>query len=297
MRMEEWTPEIRAFAEDASARSDYFERLAEIVLRGLPAGSRVCDAGCGMGQLAFAMARRGMRVHAVDRSSEAVRYVRSRLGRSGHGKNDGAEFEVEQCDFLDFDTHIGLDATAEPLGSRPGQVGRFDRMVFSLSASAKDAFAATRAARARSLVVVNKIHGTPNADDAGRPIVYNLEDAVGDLCSLGLITYATDVTLDLNQPFRSLEAAQAYYRLFRTRAYPGGVDTRTLLTELQATDDPEFPYLLPVRRHLAVFRISMARPQLCGEELGVSNVFDAFFSHQGGRQRVRAPRETRRVAC
>ena len=56
MRMSSWTPDIVRFMEDAASVTDYFGIMARVGTQGLPSGSVVLDAGCGMGQLACSMA-------------------------------------------------------------------------------------------------------------------------------------------------------------------------------------------------------------------------------------------------
>ncbi|MDD5806327.1 MAG: methyltransferase domain-containing protein [Eggerthellales bacterium] len=269
--MSSWTPEIISYMADASRTSNYFARLSEIALRDLPAGSRVCDAGCGMGQLSLEMARAGMQVDAFDCSPQAIAYLTNSLGEASLSPG---RVRPSLTDF-----------TRTPL-----EPGRFDRMVFSLSAAAVDAFDCGRKHGARSLVVINKMHPAPAQGDEDRPIVYNLEKAVGHLCSLGLRTSATDVTLSLDQPFSSIESARRFFSLFRTRAYPHGITDTQLRSELTATENPEFPYVLPVKRHLAVFRITMPQDLPTHQSHQAEAVLNAFFSLQGGANRTTAGR-------
>jgi tellurite methyltransferase len=70
--------QFRAPPTDAALRLNPFEELALPYLRG-----DVLDFGCGLGNLAFAAARRGCTVTALDASPAAVAYIRSRAATEG----------------------------------------------------------------------------------------------------------------------------------------------------------------------------------------------------------------------
>ncbi len=57
--------------------------LHDRLLRRVPAGGHILDAGCGTGRDALAFARRGYRVVAFDASEAMVRHARARLGGEG----------------------------------------------------------------------------------------------------------------------------------------------------------------------------------------------------------------------
>ena len=235
MRMQAWSPEVVRFMEDAGRYGSYFRILADIATRGLEPGAMVVDAGCGMGQLARVMLKCGMCVDAVDLSPKAVSYAL-----------DHPEIcaPVRRADF-----------------NEPGFVPRgCDRIVFSLSASWEDAFRIARENGAKSVMAFNKIHRYPHAGreaDECRPIIRSMERATRELEQLDYDCRAWDIVLDYGQPFRSLEDAQLYFRLFRTYRYPQGIATGELRRILKRTGNAEFPYYLPVLRHLAVFEMQL----------------------------------------
>jgi release factor glutamine methyltransferase len=70
------------------------EELVRWVAGELPAGSRVLDVGTGSGAVAIALARRGMRVTAVDISDDALAVARENAGRAG------VEIDFVKCDIL-----------------------------------------------------------------------------------------------------------------------------------------------------------------------------------------------------
>lgn len=249
MRMSAWTPDIVRFMEDASLRTTYFSAVAREVCHGLAPGSRICDAGCGMGQISFELAGLGMDVTAVDTSADALRRA-SRRGR-GHRGLRPAFFHQ------DYTAHA---AEASP----------YDRMVFCLSASVEKAFSTACSNGAASLVVVNKAHAREEADcfsigsmgsvrpaALARPVVYEVDKCLDDLGAKGIVCTAHEEVFEFGQPLRSLEDAALYFSLFRTRRYPSGIGKAELRTVLERRDDAEFPYYLPVERRLVFFEVDL----------------------------------------
>lgn len=254
--MSEWTPEIVGFMEDAAAFSPYFTRLASLVLRGLGSGSRVCDAGCGLGELSFAMARFGMRVDAVDKSPHAAAHVARLVAeeKRTHAQSASEKIDVHCCDFK-----AGLPSEG------------YDRLIFSLSASYLEALEVAHRAGARSIVVVNKIHERRSWEQPrggwrnrsrllsmdARPIVHDLDAVACDLTRREIDCRISTLRLDLPQPFRNLEAAHRYFALFRTHDYPNGLNDASLERLLAPTTRDGYRWVLPVSRNLALFEISV----------------------------------------
>ena len=221
--------------EEAAAYTGYFDKLARIATKGLYRGSTIVDAGCGMAQLSQAMARLGMEVHAIDQSPKAVAYAKEHASLCSC---------IKQADYMTEDAFIE----------------GCDRLVFSLSASMEDAFEVARLSKAKSLVVFNKIHRTAHAGhghEECRTVLRSMEQAKGDLEGLDYPCAVSDIVLDYGQPFRSLEDAERYFQVFRTYRYPNGITEGELRRIVKQTDDPAFPYYLPVLRHLAVFEVQL----------------------------------------
>lgn len=233
MRMSSWTPDVVRFMEDAARGTSYFADLAAVVRRHCAPGARVLDAGCGMGQLALALAGHAGRVDAVDCSPQAVAYV-ERAARKAGASNVRA-------------------LRGDMLALKPGRP--YDLAVFCLSASFEDAYEACARMGARRVLVVNKIHREP---DATRPVVDDFGLSLARNRGVDARCTGEVVRLDYGQPLRSLADAAAYFGLFRTRTYPDGISQRDVEPLLERRDDPEFPYYLPVARTLAVFACKVA---------------------------------------
>lgn len=259
MRMSAWTDDIISFMEDANRFTSYFDYLAAIVKDHTPPMGRICDAGCGMGQLALALAPFASAVDAVDTSAAATDYV-GHLAR----REDASNVRAVRADMRLLQPEA-----------------RYDTMAFCLSASVADALAIARRCCIGKVVVVNKIQAkmdacrgngsepsgvrarkpgaafdaavAPADERTVRPLVYNFEETLLELARRGICSEGRELSIDYGQPFRTLKDAQRYFALFRTRSFPGGVTTAQLAHLLNETGNDEFPYYLPIRRHLAAY--------------------------------------------
>lgn len=243
--MGDWTPQIVDFMVDATEQTDYFKKLAAIIREEVVLGGCICDAGCGLGQLSFELAPYVRYVDAVDRSLNAV-------ALAGHEALFGGYGNV-LVRYGDFDQQLF------PVS--------YDCMIFSLSASFDDAYAIAKRAGAKRLVVVNKVHKSIEQDRSktdilpyrrsNRPMVYDFSETVANLRHRGFAVRASRATLDFGQPLRSLEAAREFILLYRSDKYPDGIEDDELEGLLDRRDSAEFPYYLPMTRHLAVFALDI----------------------------------------
>ena len=97
--------QFRRQAGDAALALNPFELLALPYLHG-----EVLDFGCGLGNLAFAAARQGCTVTALDASAAAIEHVRARAAREGaavHGLRADLRAHTLDADY-DAIASIGL---------------------------------------------------------------------------------------------------------------------------------------------------------------------------------------------
>ena len=141
MRMSAWTDDIISFMEDANRFTSYFDYLAAIVKDHTPPMGHICDAGCGMGQLALALAPFASAVDAVDTSAAATDYV-GHLAR----REDASNVRAVRADMRLLQPEA-----------------RYDTMAFCLSASVADALAIARRCCIGKVVVVDKIQAKMDA--------------------------------------------------------------------------------------------------------------------------------------
>ncbi len=74
-----WTPDTIRFLRDAAANSDYYQQIARRAAACFPRSARVCDAGCGLGELSLALLPYCRHVTAVDICPAPVADLADRL--------------------------------------------------------------------------------------------------------------------------------------------------------------------------------------------------------------------------
>jgi SAM-dependent methyltransferase len=255
MRMCSWTPDIIRYMEDASRWTTYFSVVASAVRAVVPEGGTVCDAGCGMGQLSFEMAEFAGHVDAFDKNPNAIAYVNERLSRESIDMR--RTISVHCRDYATY---------------RPEQP--YDCMVFSLSANVYEACRIAAQIGCSHAVVVNKIRSfdihpleqpiiTPEFD---RPGLVAAHRSVEHLARRGILSQGSDMAIEYGQPFRTLSDARQYLRMFRSRTYPNGISDDELASILVTTGDGEFPFYLPITRHVGIVTIDIAASQAAQAE-------------------------------
>ncbi|MDR1185510.1 MAG: hypothetical protein LBK67_12055 [Coriobacteriales bacterium] len=253
MRMSAWTPQILYFLENASYNSTYFRGLAAIVKEHTTPKDYLCDAGSGMSQLSVELSPYVRRIDATDCSMNAVSYTSGRLA------------------FLGIRNIAPIHANL--LNYQPDE--RYDLMVFSLSLSVEDAYSAAQGRCRGHFLVINKVHrlmeedrrktdcriagsGGNNGDTRQlflkqRPLVYDFQTHLDKLHAAGKNCTGKQISLRFDQPFKNLDEAHLFFRLFRNKSYPNGLSDGQLLKLLIETEDSPYPLRLPITRHLAIF--------------------------------------------
>lgn len=66
-----------------------------------------------------------------------------------------------------------------------------------------------------------------------------------------------EMTLSLNQPFRNMEDARRFFRLYSQDKNKRAAAEDYLRNRLRETDDPAFPLELPMQRNLALITLNV----------------------------------------
>lgn len=227
--MFQWTDEIMAFREDAENYTRFDEAIAGRVASYLSPGSRLCDAGCGMGFLSVKLCRMGFSVTAVDESAAAVAYLRSKQTQAGL-----TGLTVVQGDLF----------TMTP--DRP-----YDAMVFCFFGGVEQSLAAIRRQCRGKAVLIKKDWLRHRFDPQHRPMKHSSFEFTCDrLQELSIPYDSCRFALEMGQPLRSVEHARHFFAAYAPDgALPDPERTRALL---QPTGRTDFPYYLPARRSLGL---------------------------------------------
>lgn len=226
-----WTEESIRLMEIAASRSHYYEALADVICARLPAGSRVCDAGCGLGHLSLALADRGMRVTSVDTSAAALAVLARLRGEA------------------DIDIRCGR--IEETVPDAP-----YDAMIFCLFGSIKE-IVKVAAAQCRGDVFI-----VARSDDAHRFSVRRHAlpyPGYGDMRQaldlMGVPHTGVALSLEIGQPLRDFSDARRFFALYN-RDDPALITNDYLSSRLVRTDDPDYPLYLPHAREIGVIHFS-----------------------------------------
>ncbi|MCI9431907.1 MAG: hypothetical protein HFF70_05675 [Oscillospiraceae bacterium] len=219
-----WTPDTIRFLRDAAANSNYYQQIARRAAAFFPRSARVCDAGCGLGELSLALLPYCRHVTAVDVCPAPVADLADRL-------------TAEQR------------ARLEPVcGDVLAGRGWYDAMVFCLFGSMEEILSAVRTQCAGTAVAIKRDCAVHRFTAGGRDMTsHSAETAEALLRERGIPYRAETLELALDQPFRSVEDAEQFFRTYNpeTAASPA-----ELLRRLEPGPSPEFPLRLPNRKRL-----------------------------------------------
>ncbi|MDD3409377.1 MAG: methyltransferase domain-containing protein [Eubacteriales bacterium] len=241
MRMYQWTDDMIRLMHDASERTDFYALLARQIVQALggearAAPMRLCDAGCGLGYLSLELARCCQQVTAVDVSAPSLEVLRQNL-------------ESRRI------------ANVEPLRMSVWDMPRdmrFDAMVFCLFGQVDEVLRAARGHCGQAVIVKKTWTTRRFALKPDVPERDTLDETTNLLEQNGLAFTRSFVSLTLDQPFRCIEDAMLFFRLYGHADAETEVNEQEVRRRLTETGDPEFPWLLPVPKRLGVLTVNLS---------------------------------------
>lgn len=222
--MQRWSPETIAFMTDASEYGNYHERLAKLLQPWLPIGGHVCDAGCGLGYLAQAIAPYCAHVTAIDCAAAAIQAAKSR----------SLPENMELC-CADICT---LNMT-------------FDAMIFCYFGRIDEILAAAHRL-CKGIVIIVKRSCVEHRFSIGPVEHCHVSDQTQLVLNREQIPYRSfSVSLEMGQPFASMEDALRFFRLYNCGA--GEVTEQTVHARLRPLHGGKYAYYLPQKRDMEVY--------------------------------------------
>lgn len=233
--MFQWNAEKVRFMEDAAAWGDFHARLAAELAPYLPRDGHVCDAGCGTGHLALALSPYVKRVTAVDVSAQALALLAENCQKRGAAN---------------IDIRCGDIARLPP--EQP-----YDAMVFCFFGRMEE-IAAVAKAQCRGTVFVFKKNYTSHRFSVGEhPAGWDSFRAGADwLTERGVPFEAETLEPEMGQPFRSMEEARQFFRLYSRDADKAAITDEFLRGRLAETGREDFPLYLPHKRQIGYLQFS-----------------------------------------
>lgn len=229
-----WTDEMIAFMRDADAYGDFHRALAEALAQLIGKRQHVCDAGCGTGALACALARLYPHVTAVDISPDAAAYV----------KKSAAALGLEN-----------LDVVCGDIGANPPKTP-YDAMTFCFFGSV-DEILRIGAAQCRGMVaIVMKDYVNHRFSIGKQPLRgHTAAGAQARLDALGVSYRLEHLSLEMGQPFRTLDDAVRFFQIYSRDEDPALITPEHVAARLVRTGRADFPLYLSGRRQMGIFLI------------------------------------------
>lgn len=247
--LQDWTPQAIKFLQDAGEyHPEYYDLLAGKVLFYARDRHHVCDAGCGTGGLSLALAGFCRHLTAVDCAPRPLALLREQVWRRGVGN-------VTVC----------CQEVAELQPEAP-----YSAMVFCQFGDPRMVLDLARRLCRGTVVLITRNY--ENRQFSLQPTArsrYGRENCGRVLEACGVPYESQLLTVEFGQPFRSLQDAVAFFRLYN----PGqAVTEKAVETRLVQTGRRDFPLYLPKQKRLGIFAFQSGDiPQ--GEEGAVSGVF------------------------
>lgn len=228
--MFEWDAKRIGFMVRAAETIGFNEQFADRLATHIPPGATVLDAGCGLGYLSLALARRGYAVTAADRSEEALAVLADNCERHN----------LRSIHILPGDVFAHSPATP------------YEALVCCFFATVEETLRLIRQCCCGTAFLFKKNWDTHRFDGRGERLGdYTYEHTAAALRKLGVPFQSEFFTPELGQPFRSLDEASAFFGLY------GGENTarEDWLSDLIRTGEKAFPYFLSAKRPVGLIRI------------------------------------------
>lgn len=227
MKLELWEPDMISFMGSASEYSDYNRQLAQKMLPWLSEDMHICDAGSGLGYLSLALSPHVRQVTAVELHAGAAAVLTENCGALG------IRNVVSRC---------GAMAQMQP--QTP-----YDAMVFCFFGSRQEILRLAKQQCAGDVFVFTRNYdkhrfsaGSHRSGFGGYPEFSRF------LEELGIPAHRETFSLEFGQPFRDLEEAHRFFRLYSKDQNKDVLTDDFIRSQLTETGQEDFPFYLPHRK-------------------------------------------------
>ena len=228
MPMFEWTPDMIRFMCDASKYGEYHDALARKIAVHLPPHAHICDAGCGLGYLSLALAQHAERVTAVDIAPQAIAVLEQSMKRREIANMQAVCADIGDCNLQQ----------------------KYDAMVLCFFGSVSETLRIAKAQCSETVIMIKRDWVGHRFSTEHMEIRHTISDAEAQLEALSIPFTSERFALRMDQPFRSLEDAEAFFHVYG-RGAPKFSRTE-LVSRLIAQEDDEFPYRYPMENRLGM---------------------------------------------
>ncbi|MBR4098773.1 MAG: ATP-binding cassette domain-containing protein [Clostridium sp.] len=220
--MYRWAPDMIRFMEDAGAHTTFYAQVAQALADAAPQAKSVFDAGCGLGFSSLELAKRFEHVTASDISREALAVLRK--------NNVYDNLDILEGDFFAESPHR-----------------QYDAMLFCCFGSMDEILRTAPKWCSGTVMVVQKDNAyhrfSVGKVKQRRPSFTKLQEA---MAATNIPFESQRFTVDMGQPLRSIEDGIRFFRTYSKDADPSSITEEYVKSRLSPSDDPQFPYYLPV---------------------------------------------------
>lgn len=236
MKLEHWEKDMVLFMRHASEYSDYYRKLTEKMLPWLSRDAHICDAGSGLGYLSLALAPCVRQVTAVERHPDAAAVL------SKNCQILGVTNVISQC-----------GAISEALPETP-----YDAMVFCFFGQRQEVLQLAKRQCSGDVFVFTRNYDRHRFSAGKHRSGYEgyLQFA-DDLETLGIPAHKETFTLEFGQPFRNLEEAQRFFRVYSKDKNKDVLTDDFIRSQLTETGQDDFPFYMPHQKHMGFLHFSV----------------------------------------
>ena len=227
-----WTEESAALLWRAYMHGWAAKRLADWIASRLKPPARICDAGCGVGALSLALARRGFSVTALDISKIALEQLR---------KSEDPALARTNVLCADAKAHTP---------DKP-----YDAMVFCFFGGMEECLRIAKRCCVGDVFYISRDYDLHRFSVGSHPVrCGGYRQACETLDALAIPYQAETFALNMGQPFESLEEARGFFALYSRDGDPALITDEFLKSRLVPSQDRDFPLYLPHMRKCGMLR-------------------------------------------
>lgn len=231
-----WERDMVRFMRDASEYSDYYSRMAEFIKEKISPTDSLCDAGCGLGYFAKAVAPYCKSITAMDISPNAIA-VAQELAKNT------PNMQAFVADVESYTPEEKFDVVTYGFFGRNDEILRF----------------AKRTCKGKAIVIKRnwKNHRFSIGE---KPMQHNtLPEMEQCLNELGIPYKKETLLLEFGQPFRSEEDAVKFFRIYSRDENPESITFEDIAQRITEINDGVYKLYLPQQKNLGILTFDIDR--------------------------------------